>query len=313
MPDTIKIFSGRANLSLAKAISNYIKIPLGRAKVALFSDGECNIQIQENVRGVDCFIIQPTSSPVNENLMELLTMVDALFRASARRITTVIPYYGYARQDRKVIPRVPITAKLVANLLTAAGVNRVVVIDLHAGQIQGFFDIPVDNLYAFPIFLKYLKDKKFINPVIVSPDPGGVERANAYAVRMGVSLAIADKRRPEPNKSEVINIVGEVKDKTAIIIDDLIDTGGTLINVAQALIQRQAKEVYAIASHGVFSDNAVENINNSVIKKVIISDSIDNSEKIKNFSKFEVLSIAELLGEAILRIHNETSVSSLFI
>ena len=307
----LKIFSGNANKELAKKISEYIKVSLGDAYVGTFSDGEIQVKINESVRGKDIFVIQPTCPPVNNNLMELLVMLDAFKRASARRITAVIPYYGYARQDRKVQPRVPITSKLVANLISSAGADRVAVMDLHAGQIQGFFDIPVDNLFAAPVLIEYIKKKNLPNLAIVSPDPGGVERARAFAKRLRASLAIIDKRRPEPNISKVMNIVGDVKDKNVFIVDDLIDTGGTIIQAAEAIKDKGAKKVYSCATHGVFSGDAVWKLENSPLEEIIITDTIP--KKKESYSKITILSVASLFGEAILRVHNETSISSLFI
>ncbi len=312
MKDKITIFTGQANPVLAREISSYCQVPMGRAKVTTFADGECQVKIQENVRGTDCFVIQPTCPPVNNNLMELLTMTDALFRSSARRITAVMPYYGYARQDRKAEPRVPITAKLVANLIVAAGVNRVLVMDLHAGQIQGFFDIPVDHLYSTPVFLEYLKRRVKGAKVIVAPDAGGVERARAFAKRLRTSLAIVDKRRPRPNHASVMNIVGDVKGKSAIILDDIVDTGNTLVRVARALKARGAREVITACAHGVLSQGATERIQDSPIEELVITNSIPLNRQ-KPLAKCKVLSVAHLLGEAIIRIHRESSVSSLFV
>lgn len=310
----IKVFSGSANPELAKNICKYLAIPLGKSTLKRFSDGELFVEIEENVRGADVFIVQPTCSPVNENLMELLIMIDAARRASARRITAVIPYYGYARQDRKTAPRTPISAKLVANLIVVAGARRVLTMDLHAGQIQGFFDIPVDHLYAMPVFLKYIKenfaDKDLI---IVSPDAGGVERAREYAKRLDSTFAMVDKRRPRPNESEVMNIIGDVKDKIAIIVDDMVDTAGTICKAAEAILDRGALEVYAVATHPVLSGKAVERIANSPLKSLIVSDTIPLGEEAKALDKIKVLSVAELLGEAIRRIHTDDSISSLFI
>ncbi len=310
----LKIFSGNANRALAEKICAYLAIPLGRANVKTFSDGEIFVEIQENVRGADVFVIQPTCPPVNDHLMELLIMIDALRRASARRITAVIPYYGYARQDRKVIPRTPITAKLVANLITVAGARRVLTIDLHAGQIQGFFDIPVDHLYAAPVLITYLKEEfRGKEIVIVSPDAGGVERARAYAKRLNAGLAIIDKRRLRPNESEVMHVVGDVKGKVAIIVDDMIDTAGTICKAAEALYERGAKEVHGMATHPVLSGPAIERLKKSPMKSVVVTDTIPLREEAKKLKKIKVLSVAELLGEAIRRIHNDDSVSSLFV
>lgn len=310
----LKIFTGNANPELAQKISAYLSIPLGQAVVKTFSDGEIYVEIKENVRGADVFVIQPTCPPVNDHLMELLIMIDALRRASARRITAVMAYYGYARQDRKVIPRTPITAKLVANLITVAGARRVLTIDLHAGQIQGFFDIPVDHLYAAPVLIRYLKEEfRDKDLVIVSPDAGGVERARAYAKRLNAGLAIIDKRRLRPNESEVMNVVGDVKGKVAIILDDMIDTAGTMCKAAEALAERGAKEVHGMATHPVLSGPALERIKKSPMKSVVVTDTIPLREEARKLKKIKVLSVAELLGEAIRRIHNDDSVSSLFV
>jgi ribose-phosphate pyrophosphokinase len=311
---SISIFSGSANPPLAAQIADYLELPLGRARVARFSDGEIFAEIQENVRGVDVYVVQPTCAPANDNLMELLIIVDALKRASAGSITAVIPYYGYARQDRKVAPRTPITAKLVADLLTAAGVQRVVSVDLHAGQIQGFFSIPFDHLYAMPPFLEYLRGRyNNEKPVFVSPDAGGVERTRAYAKRLGFDLAIIDKRRERANVSEVMNIVGEIEGRDCVIIDDMIDTAGTLTNGAKALKEQGARTVSAAATHGVLSGAAVERIAGSVLDEVVVSDTIPLSAAARATGKFKVLSVDRLLGEAIKRIHNGDSVSSLFV
>lgn len=310
----MKLISGTANPELAQKISEYLATPLVQTKITRFSDGEIFVEINENVRGADVFIIQPTCPPVNENLVELLIMIDAARRASARRITAVIPYYGYARQDRKTAPRTPITAKLVANVIVVAGARRVLTMDLHAGQIQGFFDIPVDHLYAMPVFLEYLKDKfRGEEIVIVSPDAGGVERAREYAKRLNATMAIVDKRRPKPNESEVMNIIGDVKDKIAVIIDDMIDTAGTICKAASAIMERGAKEVYAVATHPVLSGPAVERLAQSPIKELIVSDTIPLREEAKRLDKIKVLSVSKLLGEAIRRIHTDDSISSLFI
>jgi len=307
------LFSGNANPSLAAAISGYLETPLGKCKVTRFSDGESFVEIGENVRGVDAFVVQPTSSPTNDNVMELLIMADALRRASAGSITAVIPYYGYGRQDRKVAPRTPITSKLVADLIQTSGVQRVVSVDLHAGQIQGFFNIPFDHLYAMPVFLEdYLKKQFDSSSVFVSPDAGGVERTRAYSKRLGAGLAIIDKRRERANVSEVVNLIGEVKGKDCIIIDDIIDTAGTLCGAAQALADKGAKKVVACASHGVLSGPAVQRIAASPLAEVIVSDSIPLSPEAKACPKIKQLSIARLLGEAIKRIHSSDSVSSLF-
>ncbi len=310
----MKLISGTANPELAQKISEYLATPLVQTKITRFSDGEIFVEIKENVRGADVFIIQPTCPPVNENLVELLIMVDAARRASARRITAVIPYYGYARQDRKTAPRTPITAKLVANVIVVAGARRVLTMDLHAGQIQGFFDIPVDHLYAMPVFLEYLKDKfRGEEIVIVSPDAGGVERAREYAKRLNATMAIVDKRRPRPNESEVMNIIGDVKDKIAVIIDDMIDTAGTICKAASAIMDRGAKEVYAVATHPVLSGPAIERLAQSPIKEVVVSDTIPLREEAQRLDKIKVLTVSKLLGEAIRRIHTDDSISSLFI
>ncbi len=311
MSFSLKVFTGNANRALAEAVCSYLGIELGDAFVGRFSDGEVNVQIKESVRGDDVFVIQPTCPPVNENLMELLVMIDAFRRASAGRITAVIPYFGYARQDRKVMPRVPISARLVADLITAAGADRVLTVDLHAGQIQGFFSIPVDNLAAFPIFIDYVQKnfKEGDNFVVVSPDAGGVERARLFAKKMGWPLAIIDKRRDQPNVAEVVHVIGDVKGKRAFILDDMIDTAGTLVKSAKALLENGAVEVYAAATHPVFSGPAHERIESSDLVEVIVTDTIPLR---KEFTKVKVLSIAHLLGEAIRRIHHEESVSSLF-
>ncbi|MDF2953644.1 MAG: Phosphoribosylpyrophosphate synthetase [Thermodesulfobacterium sp.] len=309
-----KVFSGTANLELAKKICDYLNIPLGECIIKRFSDGEIFVEIKENIRGADVFIIQPTCPPVNEHLMELLIMVDATRRASARRITAVVPYYGYARQDRKTAPRTPISAKLVANLIVTAGARRVLTMDLHAGQIQGFFDIPVDHLYALPVFLKHIKESFPNNDiVIVSPDAGGVERAREYAKRLNAGIAIVDKRRERPNESAVMNIVGDVKNKVAIIIDDMIDTAGTMCQAADAIMERGAIEVYGMATHPVLSGSAIEKIKKSSLKALFVSDTIPLRDEAKELEKIKVLSVANLLGEAIKRIHTDESISSLFI
>ncbi|RKZ19017.1 ribose-phosphate pyrophosphokinase [bacterium] len=307
----LKVFTGNANKGLAEEICNYLGIPMGDALVTRFSDGEIRVKINENIRGADVFIIQPTFPPA-DNLLELLIMMDAARRASAWRITAVIPYFGYARQDKKDEPRVPISAKLVSNLLVTAGADRILTMDLHAEQIQGYFDIPVDHLYAAPVIIDYLRGKNLQDVVIVAPDPGRANRARAIAKRFGnVPIAIVDKRRPEPNRSEVIYVVGDVADKTAVIIDDIVDTGGTLVGAAEALVKQGAKEVYACVTHPVLSGPAVERIENSSIKELVVTNTIPLGDKKRD--KFTVLSVASLLGEAIRRIHNEESVSSLFI
>jgi ribose-phosphate pyrophosphokinase len=311
MTERLKIFSGNANPSLAEEICKYLKVPLGKAEVGRFSDGELRVKLMENVRGDDTFIVQPTCPPVNEHVMELLIMVDALARASARRITAVVPYYGYGRQDRKAEPRVPISAKLIANLITAAGADRVLAMDLHAGQIQGFFDIPVDHLYGMPVFLDYIRKKKLKDLVIVSPDAGGVERARAFAKRLDADLAIVDKRRPRPNEANVMNVIGDVKGKTAILLDDMVDTAGTLTEDAKALKTFGAKHVYAACSHGVLSGPAMKRLDDSPIEELMVSNSIPLNGK--NTGKVTVLSVAALLAEAIKRIHEDQSVSQLFV
>ncbi len=308
----LKLFSGNANRPLADEISQYLRVPLGDADVDRFSDGEIFVQINENVRGADVFLIQPTCPPVNDNLMELLVLIDALKRASARRITAVLPYYGYGRQDRKVQPRVPITAKLVADLLTAAGVDRVMALDLHAGQIQGFFNIPVDHLFAAPVIIDYLGKKDLRDPVIVSPDAGGVERARAIAKRLKANLAIIDKRRDGPNVAVFMHLIGDVLGKDVVIIDDLIDTAGTLVQAVEALQREGARRVLACGVHPVLSGPAVERIRVSVLEEVIVTNSIPVSEA-KRAARVTVLTVAPLLGEAIRRIHDEESVSTLFV
>lgn len=309
--DDLKIFTGNAHPKLAEEICETIGVSMGKAYVGRFADGEVEIKIEENIRGKDCFLIQPTCPPVNENLMELLIMLDALLRASAKRITAVLPYYGYGRQDRKVEPRVPISAKLVAKLITVAGANRILALDLHAGQIQGFFDIPVDNLFAMPGIFKYFQKKKLNEPVVVAPDPGGVERARAFAKRLDAGLAIIDKRRPKPNETAVMHVIGEVRGKEAIVLDDMVDTGGTLLKVADALKREGAKKIYAACSHGILSGNATQLIEASNLEELVITNSIPLNKE-KQSKKIKILSIAKLLGEAILRIHHEESVSALF-
>ncbi|HVR03004.1 MAG TPA: ribose-phosphate pyrophosphokinase [Polyangia bacterium] len=313
MLKALTIFSGNANRDLAKAICTYVETPLGNAEVTRFADGEIYVEINENVRGVNCFVVQPTCAPANDNLMELLVMIDALKRASAGSIVAVIPYFGYARQDRKSKPRTPISARLVADLLTAAGVNRVLSIDLHAGQIQGFFNIPVDHLYAMPVLIEPLKQRISSDAVIVSPYAGGVERARAYSKRLGTSLAIIDKRRPAPNVSEVVNIIGDVKGRDAIIVDDMIDTAGTVCAAAQAIKDKGARAVFAVASHGVLSNPAIERITASPIELLIITDTIPPRPEVRACAKIEVYSVAKMVGEAVKRIHHGDSISSLFI
>ncbi len=312
---TYKVFTGNSNRPLAQSVCTYLDCRLARADVTRFSDGEIAAEIGENVRGVDCFIVQSTSSPANDNLMELLIMIDAMRRASAASITAVVPYYGYARQDRKVAPRAPITSKLIADLLESAGATRVVSLDLHAGQIQGFFSVPFDHLYAMPVLLDHMK-KRFDDPskaVIVSPDAGGAERARAYSKRLGASLAIVDKRRVKANVAEVVNLVGDVRDKDAILLDDMIDTAGTLTQAAMALREHGARTILAYAVHGVLSGPAIERLNNSEIEEVVVTDTIQVSDKEEDCKKLHVLSVAWLLGEAIRRIHNADSLSSLFV
>lgn len=309
----IKVFSGNANKPLAEAIAKYLGQPLGNAMVKKFSDGETWVEIDESVRGVDVYLIQPICAPANHNLMEMLVIVDALKRASAGSITTVIPYYGYARQDRKAFPRTPISAKLVADLLAAAGVNRVLSMDLHAGQIQGFFDIPFDHLYAKPVLLKYIQENFDDNLVLVSPDAGGVDRARSYAKSLNCPVAMIDKRREKPNESEIMNIIGNVSGKVAILLDDIVDTAGTLAKAADAMCKSGALEVHACATHPVLSGPAIEKIEGSCIKKLIVTDTIPLSDAARNCKKIQVLSVAELLAEAIKRIHQQDSVSSLFV
>ncbi|MBN2575713.1 MAG: ribose-phosphate pyrophosphokinase [Deltaproteobacteria bacterium] len=307
------IFSGKANPELARAVCGYLGQELGSATVERFADGESYVEINQNVRGVVCFVVQPTCTPVNDNLMELLVMIDALKRSSAKPIVAVMPYFGYARQDRKTRPRTPISARLVADLLTAAGVHRILAMDLHAGQIQGFFNIPVDHIYAMPVMMEYLRTKFDANAVIVSPDAGGVERARAYSKRLGASLAIIDKRRPSPNVAELVNIIGDVKDRDAIIIDDMVDTAGTLCAAADGLTRNGARAVYACITHGLLSGHAVTRIANSTIKELIITDSIPLRPDVKASPKVRALSVARLLSEAVKRIHEGDSLSSLFI
>lgn len=309
----IKVFTGNSNLSLAKTICEYLGIPLGQAQVKKFSDGETWVEVGENVRGRDVFIIQSTCNPANDNLMELLILIDALKRASADRITVVIPYYGYARQDRKVAPRTPITSKLVADLLEAAGANRILSMDLHAAQIQGFFNIPFDHLYAAPVLIKYLEMVGKKDAVVVSPDAGGVERARAYAKLLNASLAIIDKRREEANVSQVMNVIGDVKGKTAIILDDMVDTAGTMTQAVPVLLERGATNVYGAAVHAVLSGPAIERVSGSGLAGLGVTDTIPLHESARLCKKIKVMSVAELLGEAIQRIHNEDSVSSLFL
>jgi ribose-phosphate pyrophosphokinase len=307
----LKIFSGTANPQLTEQIVQHVGVPLGIAEVKRFSDGEINIYIGESVRGADVFIVQPICNPINDNLMELLIMMDALKRASAKSINTVIPYYGYARQDRKTRARDPITAKLVADLLTAAGADRVIVMDLHAGQIQGFFNIPVDHLLGMPIIAKYLEQKTLGPAVVISPDMGGVTRARELAERLQLPMAIIDKRRPEPNVSEIMNIIGNVRDKTVIMLDDIIDTAGTVAQGASVLLEHGAKEVYACCTHPVLSGPALERLAGAPITEIIVTDTIPLPPE-KRLPKIRVLSVAQLIGDAIIRVHEELSVSKLF-
>lgn len=309
----LKIFSGNANPALAASIAKHIGKPLGRADIKRFSDGEVNLEIHENVRGCDIFVIQPTCPPSNDSYMELFVMLDALKRASAARITAVMPYYGYARQDRKVAPRAPITAKLMADLLTAAGADRILSVDLHAGQIQGFFDIPFDHLFGMPVLLSYLKENMEGETVIVSPDAGGVERARAFAKRLGASIAFIDKRRIAPNEAKALNLVGDVVGKNAIILDDLIDTAGTLTQAVDTLLAHGAKKVSACATHPVLSGPAVNRIQDSQLQEVVVTDTIPLSPQARNCRKIKQLTVAPLLAEAIQRIHGNDSVSSLFV
>ena len=309
----MKLLAGNSNKNLSQKISKYLKTKLVNSNIKKFSDGEIYVEINENIRGNNIFIIQSISSPANDNLLEMLLCIDALKRSSAKNITAVIPYFGYARQDRKVVPRTSISAKLVSNLITKAGADRVVTVDLHAGQIQGFFDIPVDNLFATPIFYRHIKKRLELNNLVcVSPDIGGVERSRALGKLLGVELAIVDKRRPAPGKSKVMNIIGNVKNKVCIIVDDIIDSGGTIVNVAKKLKDKGAKEIHVYITHGVLSGEAVKKIKNSPIKNLVITDTIDNSKKINNVKNIEILSISNLLGEALKRISNSTSVSDLF-
>ena len=309
----MKLLTGNSNKVLSKNIAKYLKTKLVNSSIRKFADGEIYIEINENIRGNSIFIVQSISSPANDNLMELLLCIDALKRSSAKNITAVIPYFGYARQDRKVVPRTSISAKLVSNLITKAGADRIVTVDLHAGQIQGFFDIPVDNLFSTPIFARHARKKiKSKKIICVAPDVGGTERARALGKLLNVGLAIVDKRRPKPGQSQVMNVIGDVKNQTCIIVDDIIDSGGTIVNAAKALKARGAKEVYVYITHGVLSGDAVKKIKNSVIKNLVITDTIDNVQKTKNVKNIEVLPISGLMGEAIKRISNSTSVSDLF-
>lgn len=313
MKAELKVFSGHGNEPLAKRICDYLRIPLGQWKLTRFADSEIYCQILENVRGTDVFVIQPTCPPANEHLMELLIAVDALKRSSAARITAVLPYYGYARQDRKDKPRVPISAKLVADLLEAAGVDRVLAMDLHAPAIQGFFDRPVDHLLAAPVLLDWIEQQRFENAIIVSPDAGGVERARFYAKRVGFDLAIIDKRRDEANVAVTMNVIGDVSGRTCVVVDDMVDTASTLLGSAKALIDNGARSVVACFTHGVLSNPAMERIEDPALERIVITDTIPLSEEKAKNPKIKVLSVANLLGEAIARIHSNSSVSSLFV
>jgi len=309
----MKILAGTSNLKLCKDIARNLKLKLVNTNIKRFPDNEIYVEINENIRGNSIFVVQSTSNPVNDNLMELLICIDALRRSSAKNITAVIPYFGYARQDRKVVPRTAISAKLVSNLITDAGANRILSVDLHAGQIQGFFDIPVDNLFATPLFARHIKKNiKTNNLICVAPDVGGVERTRALSRRINSSIAIIDKRRPTPGKSEVMNIVGDVKNNNCVIVDDIIDSGGTIVNAAKALKEKGAKDVYVYITHAVLSGEAIHKIEKSQIKKLITSDTIDNSKKIGKSKKIEIISLAPIISEAMKRIANSTSVSSLF-
>jgi ribose-phosphate pyrophosphokinase len=309
----MKLFGGTSNPELTQEVCDYLGIEPGKVTAKTFSDGETLVEIHENIRGGDVFVLQSTSTPVNDNLMQLLIMMDALRRASAERITAIIPYYGYGRQDRKVKPRVPISAKLVADLITTAGANRVVSMDLHAGQIQGYFNIPVDNLFAAPLLLKYIRTHFEDDLVIVSPDAGGVERARAFAKRLAATLAIIDKRRDAPNIAEAMNIIGEVKGKTAVILDDMVDTAGTLTQAAAGLKEKGASKIYACCTHPVLSGSSIGKIDTSPIDRLVVTNTIPLKEKAQKCSKITVLSVAELLGETIKRIYNSNSVSTLFV
>ena len=309
----MKVLAGTSNSRLCENIARQLKLKLVNSNIKRFADGEVYVEINENIRGNSIFVVQSTSNPANDNLMELLICIDALRRSSAKNITAVIPYFGYARQDRKVVPRTAISAKLVSNLITNAGANRILSVDLHAGQIQGFFDIPVDNLFSTPILAKHIKRKlRLKNLICVAPDVGGVERARSLGRRINVSIAIVDKRRPAPGKSEVMNIVGNIKNKNCVIVDDIIDTGGTIVNAAKALKDKDAKDIYVYITHAVLSGQAVEQIEKSQIKKLITTDTIDNSKKIRGSKKIEIISMAPIISEAMKRIANSTSVSSLF-
>lgn len=314
MPQGLKLFTGTSDRELAREVAGHLKLTLGDTTVSTFSDGEIMVRLNENVRGSDAFVIQSTCTPVNDNIMQLLLIIDALKRASAGRITAVIPYYGYARQDRKVQPRVPISAKMVADLIAAVGTNRVLTVDLHAGQIQGFFNIPVDNLYAAPVLAEYIKEKYVSdNLVIVSPDAGGVERARAFAKRLNCSIAIIDKRREKANECEVMNVIGDVLDKDTLLLDDMVDTAGTMAQAAKALKEQGARRVSAACTHAVLSGSAIERINNSAMEELIVTNTIPLDSKMTLCRKLKVLSIASLLGDAIKMIHEESSISSLFV
>jgi ribose-phosphate pyrophosphokinase len=313
MPNGIKLLTGNSNKALAQDVAKHMGISLTDTTVTTFSDGEISVQINENVRGSDVFVLQSTCYPVNSNIMELLLLTDALKRASAGRITAVIPYYGYGRQDRKVMPRVPISSKLVADLITAAGTNRILTVDLHAGQIQGFFNIPVDHLYAAPVLLDYIQRCEFKDLVVVSPDAGGVERARAFAKRLKASLAIVDKRREKANVSQVMNVIGNVKGRDTLLLDDMIDTAGTIVQAAQALKDQGSRRVYAACTHAVLSGPAIDRINDSPIEELIVTNTIPLDNKKEQCKKLTVLSTAQLLSEAIMRIHEESSISSLFV
>ncbi|MCC7174708.1 MAG: ribose-phosphate pyrophosphokinase [Bryobacterales bacterium] len=312
-PDRLKVFSGQANQPLAVEICAALGCKLGAASIRRFSDGEMCVQIQENVRGVDVFVVQPTCTPVERSLLELLLMIDALKRASADRVTAVLPYYGYARQDRKDRPRVPISAKLIASILERAGADRILALDLHAAQIQGFFDIPVDHLFATPVMIEYFRDKALTHLTVVSPDAGGVERARAFAKRLGCPLAIIDKRREAPNEADIMHIIGRVKNRNCLMVDDLIDTAGTLVKGAKALLDHGAVSVTACATHAVLSGRALENIEGSPIREVVLTNSIPLSRRARKINKIRSLSVAPLLASAIRSIHEETSVSTLFV
>jgi ribose-phosphate pyrophosphokinase len=311
--DKMRVFTGNSNVALSQMICEHLGIPLGKAQVKRFSDGEIQVEINESVRGTDVFVIQSTCPPVNDHLMELLILIDALKRASAARINAVIPYYGYARQDKKVVPRAPISAKLVADLITTAGTSRLLTIELHASQIQGFFNIPVDHLYASPLLSDYLKERFQRELVIVSPDAGGVERARAFAKRLNVALAIVDKRREMPNVAKVMNIIGDVVGKEAILLDDMVDTAGTLCNAAFALKEEGAENIYAYCTHGILSGGAIERLMESPLQEVIVTDTIPLRGEAVSCKRLKVLSVAPLLAEAIKRIHRDESVSSLFV